>query len=931
MSKRHRNTRHPEIVALALPPFMKLTCLLVVVALVPIWMFSRLGGSHNDLALHVSQRLGASKNRIAIIIPFVGEGPEAIPPYLELFCTAAYGSRGLVDFLLFHNGVLDGYTGDACPPNVQFISLGSTEEFSAQLTRVVSHKANEEIAVGSRDTLAKILSKHVVKYPYVLVEFKPALGHIFSEYLSQYSHWGYSDLDILFGDLERWITPDELKDFDIVTYGFGDQDRIYLRGQFTFHRNNDKINQLWRKCDYLSDMDKRFASVLSGDSHLHFESAEGCYSAAVLENNDISVKYTVKAFTDINEEDTVYSHGLYVSTGSKKSKTVLYKAGSKSNGKSLDRLADTWFEGKNSLYADPNKPLLYEVGERERIPSIEKNDAKCMFWAQQKYQSRLCLSDVSSTDTVYWINGQLYKQPYQLASLPGKIETAPFFHFQEYKRYYRPSQLAGFHRNGVTRSFVLSKEGVLPLYPRGYKPDRSFVPSPLGVYLRRWHGVKGNSRDQLPNRSYCLVSGPRKFPTTPPAPQCQLRTSWQDQDRVELISGAPLWKHVDVNKEVTLVLTLQILASQASDSEAMTKLLELVGMYLNRWQGQPCVLVINVSGASSKIVNLLRMKLGPDSDLSYYGMDTCLVSVIQTKEDEYVSRKALLNMAIDSVPTRWFVSGFELERGVVVSHDTAFFAHRTARMQEELPGSVFVIPQFGQSNEDGEFTIPSLLKSRIEEKLQALLHFDDGCASSEDMSATSDGSSIFHDMNDVWWKLSEGYVTGVAFEDVDDSVHKQRAKQLDDIQLSIMSLLTDEKHYSLFAMDISPILLTDNLGPSERSGMTTSEIAREVEEFGGKQCYNVLRLVQLATYGYSVNMLPGAFALSTPATRGMAFAGLSDESAPLGASRCDACFMFNEKHEDILEDIAKDERKRPAKAALLWEPRTSQDTRLLHA
>lgn len=51
-----------------------------------------------------------------------------------------------------------------------------------------------------------------------------------------YSHWAYSDLDIAFGDLPRWITTEELTDFDIVTYGFGDQSRVYLRGQFTIHK-----------------------------------------------------------------------------------------------------------------------------------------------------------------------------------------------------------------------------------------------------------------------------------------------------------------------------------------------------------------------------------------------------------------------------------------------------------------------------------------------------------------------------------------------------------------------------------------------------------------------------------------------------------------------------------------------------------------------
>ena len=163
--------------------------------------------------------------------------------------------------------------------------------------------------------------------------------------------------------------------------------------------------------------------------------------------------------------------------------------------------------------------------------------------------------------------------------------------------------------------------------------------------------------------------------------------------------------------------------------------------------------------------------------------------------------------------------------------------------------------------------------------------------------------------------MTEPLITG---EDTSsEQTVEERALFLDDIQLSLMGLLTEKNHYTLFAMDVSPILLTDNRGPS--SGMLTSEIAREVEEFGGKQCYNGLRLAQLATLGYNIDVAAGAFALSTPTTRNSAFAGVTSEGS-LGTSRCDGCFMFfDEKHEDILEDIARDERKRPAKAAVLWD------------
>lgn len=233
-----------------------------------------------------------------------------------------------------------------------------------------------------------------------------------------------------------------------------------------------------------------------------------------------------------------------------------------------------------------------------------------------------------------------------------------------------------------------------------------------------------------------------------------------------------------------------------------------------------------------------------------------------------------------------------------------------------MPGSVYIVPQFGLANQENDFTLLALWKSKQAGNLQALSKFEEGsCEGGEDIEAGEDGSDIFEPLNEFWWLLTEGFITK-SVGSVDEKTIERRALALDNIQMSLITLLTENKHYNLFAMDISPILMTDNTG--HVNGMLTSELVREVEEFGGKQCYNGLRLAQLATLGYNVNIMAGAFALSTPATRSYAFAGIgSDES--LGSSRCDGCFLFDEEHEDILEDISRDERKRPAKVTLLWD------------
>ena len=93
----------------------------------------------------------------------------------------------------------------------------------------------------NQDQFIQVATKWLGNNPYALVEFKIAFGHIFKDYLNDYSHWGYTDLDILWGDLQSWITTDEWNDYDIVTYTFGDQNRAYLRGQFTIHKVNALI------------------------------------------------------------------------------------------------------------------------------------------------------------------------------------------------------------------------------------------------------------------------------------------------------------------------------------------------------------------------------------------------------------------------------------------------------------------------------------------------------------------------------------------------------------------------------------------------------------------------------------------------------------------------------------------------------------------
>ena len=200
-----------------------------------------------------------SKNRLAIIIPYLpdADGAPTFPTYFDLFATSAAGSAEKIDFLIFHCFVPPSLmpNEDALPANVKLIDMNEDAKkcgLSRLFTRVTDERQKNNEMKIPLEKLTGMLSTQIIDYPYILVEYKPAFGHIFADYIQDYSHWGYSDLDVVFGDVTRWIDDDEWNDYDIVTYGFGDQDRLYLRGQFTFHRNDPTyINQIWRHCRYV--------------------------------------------------------------------------------------------------------------------------------------------------------------------------------------------------------------------------------------------------------------------------------------------------------------------------------------------------------------------------------------------------------------------------------------------------------------------------------------------------------------------------------------------------------------------------------------------------------------------------------------------------------------------------------------------------------
>lgn len=199
----------------------------------------------------------------------------------------------------------------------------------------------------------------------------------------------------------------------------------------------------------------------------------------------------MKAITDHldedqhREQDTLHSHGIIVGIGKKGDKSVIYKAGkSESDGENFLKLSKTWFEegttnpNNGHAYDDISRQLQWEVGEMTRVYSFgEKSSSnmRCaLYWIRKKYKSDLCVHDVDKTDTVFLIDGILFKQKYKQITFPANVESMPFFHLQEWKKSYRPSQLVSLRygcKNDSTRlqdrilGWRLTPEGAALLIP----------------------------------------------------------------------------------------------------------------------------------------------------------------------------------------------------------------------------------------------------------------------------------------------------------------------------------------------------------------------------------------------------------------------------------------------------------------------------------
>ena len=144
------------------------------------------------------------KYSVALILTYAGKFPNYFPLWLK-----SAGANPDFTFMIFTDADASGLK---IPDNIQ-IHYMTIEEIRQRASKHLGFEA-------------------VITKLYKLCEYKPLYGLIFEDYLAGYDFWGHVDPDIVWGNIENFVTDSLLDEYN----------RLFRLGHFELYRNTDEIN-----------------------------------------------------------------------------------------------------------------------------------------------------------------------------------------------------------------------------------------------------------------------------------------------------------------------------------------------------------------------------------------------------------------------------------------------------------------------------------------------------------------------------------------------------------------------------------------------------------------------------------------------------------------------------------------------------------------
>lgn len=151
------------------------------------------------------------KSKVCFVMPYFGNLPESFPYWLEC-CRNNPEFNWLI--------LTDDKRDFPYPQNVK-----------VEYTTLADLKRRIEARMECQVALEK---------PYKLCDYKPLYGWLLEEELKAYTHWGYGDMDLLFGQLSHFITDELLEQYA----------KISKLGHLCIMQNKPEVNSAFQRCDW---------------------------------------------------------------------------------------------------------------------------------------------------------------------------------------------------------------------------------------------------------------------------------------------------------------------------------------------------------------------------------------------------------------------------------------------------------------------------------------------------------------------------------------------------------------------------------------------------------------------------------------------------------------------------------------------------------
>jgi len=131
--------------------------------------------------------------------------------------------------------------------NVKYIHM-SLDEFNILASSKLNISVNIKRPINTKNS-------------YKLCHFKPAYGLIFEDYLKNYDFWGYGDIDVIYGNIRKFVT-DYVLQYDLISFS-----SKIVAGHFALYKNCPRMNKKFTKIN-------NWQNKMMGAGHKHLDEIE---------------------------------------------------------------------------------------------------------------------------------------------------------------------------------------------------------------------------------------------------------------------------------------------------------------------------------------------------------------------------------------------------------------------------------------------------------------------------------------------------------------------------------------------------------------------------------------------------------------------------------------------------------------------------------